>query len=137
MEGLPKDKKIILFDGICNFCEASVLFVIRHDKKDVFRFVAIESDLGKKIIQYIGMDSKHIDSIILYSPGISYYYKSQAALEIAKNLGGLFHFGTLFRIIPNGLRNVLYDYIAKNRYVWFGKKDSCMVATTEIQSKFL
>jgi predicted DCC family thiol-disulfide oxidoreductase YuxK len=134
---LPKHKKIILFDGLCNLCESSVLFVIKYDKKDVFRFVALQSDLGKNIIRHIGMDSKHIDSIVLYEPGIAYYYKSQAALEIAKSLGGLFHFGTLFRIIPNGLRNLLYDYIAKNRYVWFGKKEFCMVPTNEIKSKFL
>ena len=137
MEGLPKNKNIILFDGVCNLCESAVLFVIKYDKKDKFRFVALQSEMGKKIISHIGMDSRHIDSIVLYAPGIAYYYKSQAALEIAKNLGGLFHFGTLFRIIPNGLRNLLYDYIAKNRYVWFGKKESCMVPTTEIQSKFL
>ena len=137
MLDFPKDKKIILFDGVCNLCEASVKFVIKYDKKDAFRFVALQSDLGKKIIQHIGMDFKNIDSIVLYEPGIAYYYKSQAALEIAKSLGGFFHFGTLFRIIPNRLRNLLYDYIAKKRYVWFGKKDACMIPTTGIQSKFL
>lgn len=134
---LPKHKKIILFDGVCNLCESSVLFVIKYDKKDEFRFVALQSDLGKKIIQHIGMDFKHIDSIVLYEPGIAYYYKSQAALEIAKSLGGFFHFGTLFRIIPNGIRNWVYDYVAKNRYVWYGKKALCLIPTPEIQSKFL
>jgi len=134
---LPKHKKIILFDGVCNLCESSVLFVIKFDKKDEFRFVALQSDLGKKIIHHIGMDFKHIDSIVLYEPGIAYYYKSQAALEIAKSLGGFFHFGTLFRIIPNGIRNWVYDYVAKNRYVWYGKKELCMIPTPEIQSKFL
>lgn len=134
---LPKHKKIILFDGVCNLCESSVLFVIKYDKKEEFRFVALQSDLGKKILQHIGMDSKHIDSIVLYEPGIAYYYKSQAALEIAKRLGGFFHFGTLFRIIPNGIRNWVYDYVAKNRYVWYGKKELCMIPTPEIQSKFL
>ena len=134
---LPKHKKIILFDGHCNLCESSVLFVIKYDKKEEFRFVSLQSDLGKKILHHIGMDSKHIDSIVLYEPGIAYYYKSQAALEIAKSLGGFFHFGTLFRIIPNGIRNSVYDYIAKNRYVWYGKKELCMIPTPEIQSKFL
>ena len=134
---LPINKKIILFDGVCNLCESSVLFVIKYDKKEEFRFVALQSDLGKKILQHIGMDSKHIDSIVLYEPGIAYYYKSQAALEIAKRLGGFFHFGTLFRIIPNGIRNWVYDYVAKNRYVWYGKKELCMIPTPEIQSKFL
>ncbi len=134
---LPINKKIILFDGHCNLCESSVLFVIKYDKKEEFRFVSLQSDLGKKILHHIGMDSKHIDSIVLYEPGIAYYYKSQAALEIAKSLGGFFHFGTLFRIIPNGIRNSVYDYIAKNRYVWYGKKELCMIPTPEIQSKFL
>ena len=134
---LPKHKKIILFDGVCNLCDSSVLFVIKYDKKDEFRFVALQSDLGKKILHHIGMDSKHIDSIVFYEPGIAYYYKSQAALEIAKSLGGIFHFGTLFRIIPNGIRNSVYDYVAKNRYVWYGKKELCMIPTPEIQSKFL
>lgn len=134
---LPKNKKIILFDGVCNLCEASVQFVIKHDKKDIFRFVALQSDLGQKIINHIGIQTKKIDSIILYVPDIAYYYKSSAALEIAKNLGGIFHFGTVFRIIPTRLRNVLYDYIAKNRYTWYGKKETCMIPTPELKAKFL
>jgi predicted DCC family thiol-disulfide oxidoreductase YuxK len=133
----PKGKKIILFDGICNLCESSVLFVVKHDKKDIFRFVPLQSDLGKEIVKHIGLNSKYIDSVILYEPGISYYYKSAAAIEIARDLGGFFHFGTIFKIIPNGLRNLLYDYIAKNRYSWYGQKDSCMIPTDEIKSKFL
>ena len=133
----PKGKKIILFDGICYLCESSVLFVIKHDKKDVFRFVPLQSDLGKEIVKHIGLNSKHIDSVILYEPGISYYYKSAAAIEIARDLGGFFHLGTIFKIIPNGLRNILYDYIAKNRYSWYGQKESCMIPTDEIKSKFL
>ena len=137
MLDFPKGKKIILFDGICNLCEASVQFVIKYDKKDVFRFVDLQSDLGKEIIKHIGLDIKNIDSVILYEPGIAYNYKSAAALEIAKNLGGFFHLGTVFKLIPNGLRNLLYDYIAKNRYLWYGKKESCLVPTIELKSKFL
>jgi predicted DCC family thiol-disulfide oxidoreductase YuxK len=133
----PKGKKIILFDGVCNLCEASVQFVIKYDKKDVFRFVALQSELGIAIVKHIGLDIKNIDSVILYEPGIAYNYKSAAALEIAKNLGGFFHFGTVFKLIPNGLRNLLYDYVAKNRYQWYGKKESCLVPTLELKSKFL
>lgn len=134
---LPENKQIILFDGVCNFCDASVQFVIKHDKKDIFRFVALQSDLGQKIIQHIGIQSKNIDSVILYVPGVAYYYKSNAALEIAKNLGGFFHFGTIFKIIPTAVRNVLYDYFAKNRYAWYGKKESCIIPTPELKAKFL
>ncbi len=137
MLDFPKGKKIILFDGVCNLCEASVQFVIKYDTKDVFRFVALQSDLGIAIVKHIGLESKNIDSIILYEPGIAYNYKSAAALEIAKNLGGFFHFGTIFRLIPNGLRNLLYDYVAKNRYQWYGKKEYCLVPTLELKSKFL
>ncbi len=137
MLDFPKGKKIILFDGICNLCESSVQFVIKYDKKDVFRFVALQSELGIAIVKHIGLDIKNIDSVILYEPGIAYNYKSAAALEIAKNLGGFFHFGTVFKLIPNGLRNLLYDYVAKNRYQWYGKKESCLVPTLELKSKFL
>ena len=137
MLDFPIGKKIILFDGHCNLCEASVQFVIKYDKKDVFRFVALQSDFGKDIIKHIGLENQNIDSVILFEPGIAYNYKSAAALEIAKSLGGFFHFGTVFKLIPNGLRNLLYDYIAKNRYQWYGKKESCLVPTIELKSKFL
>jgi predicted DCC family thiol-disulfide oxidoreductase YuxK len=93
--------------------------------------------LGQQILKHIGINPINIDSVILYEPGIAYYYKSQAALEIAKNLGGFFHIGTVFRIIPTGIRNNLYDYIAKNRYKWYGKKESCWVPTQDLQNKFL
>jgi predicted DCC family thiol-disulfide oxidoreductase YuxK len=137
MQNLPPNKKIILFDGVCNLCDAAVQFVIQHDKKDVFRFVALQSELGQEIINHIGINPKNIDSVILYEPGVAYYYKSSAALEIAKILGGIFHFGTIFRVIPTGIRNQLYNYIAKNRYKWYGKKESCMIPTLELKSKFL
>lgn len=133
----PKDKKIILFDGVCNLCESSVQFIIKHDKKDVFRFVALQSDLGKKIIQYIGIESDNLDSIVLYNPGVAYFYKSNAAIEIARDLDGLFQFATIFRIIPSSIRNGIYDYIAKNRYSWYGKKEHCLLPTNELKAKFL
>ena len=137
MQNLPKNKKIILFDGVCNLCDSSVQFVIKHDKKDVFRFVSLQSELGQNILKHIGINPSNIDSVVVYEPGIAYYFKSAAAIEIAKNLGGVFHFGTIFRIIPTGIRNQLYNYIAKNRYKWFGKKDNCLVPSIEIKSKFL
>ncbi len=137
MQNLPKNKNIILFDGVCNLCDASVQFIIKHDKKDVFRFVALQSDLGLEIIKYIGIDARNIDSIILYKPGIAYYYKSSAALEIAKELGGFFSLVIIFKIIPETFRNKMYDFIAKNRYKWYGKKESCMLPTAELKAKFL
>ncbi len=137
IENLPKNKKIILFDGVCNLCNAAIQYVIKHDKKDVFRFVSLQSDLGQTILKHIGIDTNNIDSIVLYEPGIAYYYKSNAALEIAKSLGGFFNLGSLFRIIPTSIRNLIYDFIAQNRYKWYGKSDSCSIPTPELLSKFL
>lgn len=134
---LPKDKKIILFDGICNLCNSSVQYVIKQDTKDVFRFVALESELGQKILKHIGIFDKSIDSIVVYQPGIAYYYKSAALIEITKSLQGIFHYGLLFKILPISLRDIVYDYIAKNRYRWYGKKESCMIPTPELKTKFL
>lgn len=137
IQNLPPNKKIILFDGLCNLCDAAVQFVIQHDKKDLFRFVALQSELGQEILKHIGINPANIDSVILYEPGIAYYYKSTAAIEIAKSLGGFWHLGTAFRIIPTGIRNQLYDYIAKNRYKWYGKKETCFIPTEELKLKFL
>ncbi|KGO94854.1 thiol-disulfide oxidoreductase DCC family protein [Flavobacterium subsaxonicum] len=137
MEDLPQNKKIILFDGVCNLCDATVQFIIKHDKKDVFRFVPIQSDLGQSIIQHIGIDTSKTDSIILYEPGHAYYYKAEAALKIATALGGIYSGMAIFTILPKGLSNAVYDYIARNRYKWYGKKNDCMIPTPEMKAKFL
>lgn len=134
---LPKDKKILLFDGVCNLCNSAVQFVIKHDKKDLFRFVTLQSDLGQKIAKHIGVDTSKIDSMIVYEPNIAYYYKAQAALKIVKYIGGIYNLMGVFSIVPQGILNTIYDFVAKNRYKWFGKKDSCMIPTAELKSKFL
>ncbi len=137
MDQLPKNKEIILFDGVCNLCNGAVLFIIKRDRDDVFRFVSLQSELGKEIIRYIGVDISKTDSIVWYKPGEAYYYKSDAALMIINHFGGIWSLLNVFKIIPASLRNLLYDFIAKNRYNWFGKKESCMIPTPELQQKFL
>jgi predicted DCC family thiol-disulfide oxidoreductase YuxK len=137
LQNLPKGKKIILFDGVCNLCEASIVYVIKHDKNDLFRFVVLQSDLGQTILKHIGINPMHIDSVILYEPGFAYYYKSSAVLEIAKGLSGIFTWATLFQILPTVLRDFIYDFVAKNRYKWYGKKEACLVPTPELLAKFL
>ena len=132
---LPKDKKIILFDGVCNLCDSSVQFVIKHDKKDVFRFVALQSELGKKIVNHIGVST--VDSTILYEPGKVYYIKSDVAFKILKEIGGVYKVLLVFSILPKSILNHIYDYVAQNRYSWFGRKESCLIPTPELQSKFL
>ena len=134
---LPENKKIILFDGVCNLCDNAIQYVIKHDKKDVFRFVPLQSELGKEILNYLKIDTSKMDSIILYEPGIAYFYKSDAALEIVKDLNGFLKWSIIFKIIPSSLRNPIYDYVARNRYKWYGKKDACMIPTPELKAKFL
>ncbi|MEW5675338.1 DCC1-like thiol-disulfide oxidoreductase family protein [Flavobacterium enshiense] len=137
MEKLPKNKKIILFDGVCNLCDATVQKVIKVDTNDNFRFVPLQSELGKEIISYIGIDIQKTDSIILYEPGIAYHIKAEAAIEIAKTIGGIYALLGIFSVFPNWLKDIGYDFVARNRYKWYGKKESCMMPTPEIKAKFL
>ena len=134
---LPHDKKIILFDGVCNLCDATVQELIRKDKKDAFRFAALQSETGKEIVKYIGIDTSKIDSIILYEPGKAYHIKAEAAIEIAKSIGGVYSLLGVFSVFPNWMKNSVYDFVARNRYKWYGKKESCMMPTPELKAKFL
>ena len=127
---------IILFDGVCNLCNSSVNFIIRHDKRNKFKFAALQSEAGNELIEKYKIDVIKTDSIFLIHDE-KYFTKSTAALRIAKKLSGAYPLLYLFMIIPPFIRNGVYDYIANNRYNWFGKMDSCMIPTQELQEKFL
>ena len=133
---MKTDKKIILFDGVCNLCNSSVTFVIQRDKKDLFRFAALQDPAGQELIKKHQIDTSKTDSIILID-GDRAYVKSTAALKVARHLGGGYPLLYGFMIIPYFIRNLLYDYVARNRYKWYGKKESCMIPTPELKSKFL
>ena len=133
----PKGIKIIVFDGVCNLCNSAIQFVIKRDKKRQFRYTSLQSDLGKELLAERNIDPNKIDSIILIEPEIAYYYKSSAALQISKGLKGAYPFMSIFLIIPSFIRVGVYDFIAKNRYKWFGKKESCMIPTQEQLELFL
>jgi predicted DCC family thiol-disulfide oxidoreductase YuxK len=134
---MEEGKKIILFDGVCNLCNSSVQFVIKRDKKDLFRYAALQSTIGEKLVAERNIDTSQVDSIVLIEPGVAYYTKSDAALEIAQDLGGLWKLMGIFTWIPTSIRNAIYDFVARNRYKWFGKKDACMIPTPELKAKFL
>ena len=134
---LPPNKKIVLFDGVCHLCDSFVNFVIDHDKQDLFKFASLQSEIGEKILAHIGANIINVDSIILYEPGNAYYSKSSAALQILKNLGGVFYLFSIFMIIPQFLRDPVYDWVARNRYHWFGKKEECRMPTQEFNSRFI
>lgn len=137
MKQLPTNKQLILFDGICNLCNRSVQFVIKHDKHNTFMFAALQGNTGKEIIKTFNIDPSKTDSILLYSKEKGIKVKSSAALLITKNLGFPINILAIFLIVPRGIRNMVYNFIAKNRYKWFGKKDSCMIPTKALQSRFL
>lgn len=134
---VPQNKKIIIFDGICLLCNTAVLFVATRDTQDQFRFVSLQSPLGQDLCSQIGIDPLKINTIILYEPGKAYYIKAQAVINILTALGGLYTLIKITSLIPTPITNALYDIIAKKRYTWFGKKQSCSLPTQEIKSKFL
>jgi predicted DCC family thiol-disulfide oxidoreductase YuxK len=133
---LKTAKKILLFDGVCNLCNSSVTYVIKRDKKDLFRFAALQETAGQQLIEKYQIDTLKTDSIILIENGKA-YTKSTAALRVARHLGGAYPLLYGFMIVPNFIRNWVYDFVARNRYKWYGKKDSCMIPTPELKSKFL
>lgn len=134
---LEPNKQLILFDGVCNLCDASVQYIIKHDRQDSFRYTALQSEVGQKIREQFHINAEKTDSILLYSEEKGIYYKSTAALKIASKLGFPRNLLSVFLIIPPFIRNWVYDFIAKNRYKWYGKKDDCMIPTPELKSKFL
>lgn len=133
----PENKIILLFDSHCLLCNKSVQIIINNDHKDLFRFVALESELGNKILNHIGVKKEQTDSIIYYKPGLFYAMKSEAVINIAKQLGGLFYLFSVFSILPSKVLDIVYDFIAKNRYKWFGKETTCILPNSKIEYKFL
>ena len=136
IDTIPKNKKLILFDGVCNLCNNAVLEVIKYDKKNVFLFAAIQSKTGKTITKELGIDVSKLDSILLYVPEVAYYSKSTAALKIAKEFSGYWKILQIGTLLPDFFNDFFYDYIARNRYKWFGRKEKCMIPTPSIKAKF-
>ncbi|HLW40853.1 MAG TPA: DCC1-like thiol-disulfide oxidoreductase family protein [Flavobacterium sp.] len=133
---IPANKQLILFDGVCNFCDQTVQKIIKADAKNIFVFASLQSPFGQEILQYLGI-TKTTDSIVLYRPGFAYYTESDAVLNISKQLGGIYPLLQIGRIFPKKIRDVMYRSFAKNRYKWFGKKDECPLPSPEIRQKFL
>lgn len=134
---IPKDKQLIIFDGVCNLCNSSVQYVIRKDKKKQFLFTSLQGDVGKNILEHFDIDTSKMDSILLYSPKGTIHYKSTAALKVALRLGFPQSLLSVFLIVPAFIRNGVYDYIARNRYKWYGKKDACYIPTPDLTKRFL
>jgi len=127
--------KIVLFDGECHFCDQSVQFIIKRDPNANFKFASLQSDIGHQICRDYSIPM-HIDSLILIEDK-QFFIKSTAALRICKNLKGVWLTGLMFLLIPTPVRDLVYDFVAKNRYKWFGKKDACEIPSPEMRKRFL
>ena len=128
--------QVILFDGVCNFCSFWVNFVIKKDKKDIFRFAALQSETGEKYLKKFGLNITDPDTFVLID-GENYFIKSTAALKVARELKSWLKISYPLIFLPISFRDFLYDLIAKNRYKIFGKKDVCRIPTEEEKRKFI
>ncbi|MGA8262904.1 MAG: thiol-disulfide oxidoreductase DCC family protein [Ignavibacteriaceae bacterium] len=127
---MNQNSDIILFDGVCNFCNFWVNFIIKRDNKSIFKFASLQSEAGIRLADKYSINKKDIDSVILIRDG-KYLIKSEAALEIAKELTPFYKIFYYLKIIPRSVRDFIYDLIAKNRYAIFGKRNTCRIPTEE------
>jgi predicted DCC family thiol-disulfide oxidoreductase YuxK len=137
MEIRVEEQRVILFDGICNLCNASVVFVLQHERQPVFRFASCQSQTGKELLRRCGLPAAYIQAVILIDEG-KIYSGSTAALKIGQTLKFPWSIlSSLGLLVPKPIRDWVYSQIAKHRYQWFGKQDVCMVPTENLKIRFL
>ena len=129
-------RPVLLFDGVCNLCNASVNFVIDRDPHAVFRFAALQSDEAKPLLRQVGLDEDHLESLVLIEDGKA-YTSSTAALRVAGRLPGLWPLLHVLLLVPKPVRDLVYDWVARHRYRWFGQRESCRMPTPDLQARFL
>ena len=130
------DHPILLFDGVCNLCNSSVQWVIERDSAAKFRFASLQSETGQRILQEHHLPTGELNTVVLVDSG-KVYTCSDVPLRIFGNLGGLWPMLKVLFIVPRPLRNAVYDWIARNRYKWFGKKEACWLPTPALKTRFL
>ncbi|HEY3167972.1 MAG TPA: thiol-disulfide oxidoreductase DCC family protein [Candidatus Binatia bacterium] len=134
MTELPDN--LVLFDGVCNLCTASVQFIIRHDQAAIFSFAPLQSEIGREICRTQGLDPADVQTFVLISRG-RMLVRSDAAIEVVSRFGGAWKFLTILRLIPRVARDWIYSVVARNRYRWFGRTDACMIPTADVKARFL
>ena len=130
------DGPILLFDGVCNLCNGAVQWVIAHDPDARFRFAALQSDAGRALLTLHGLPLDAVDTVVLVDDG-AHFTKSDAALGVARRLGGAFRLAGILSLVPRALRDAVYDWIARNRYARWGKRAACAVPSAELRARFL
>ncbi len=127
---------IILFDGVCNFCNSIINFIIRQDKKNILRFAALQSDAGQRLLKKYNISSTSLNSFVLIDRG-KVYKSSTAGLRLYNKLPWYWKWTQIFWIVPKFIRDGVYNVIANNRYKWFGKRESCMIPNESIKNQFI
>ncbi len=127
---------VLLFDGVCNLCNGSVQWVLLHDRKAQFRFAALQSETGQALLRQFGLDPAQLDTVVLVD-GDRVFLRSDAPLEVARRLGGGWALLYAFKVLPRPLRNAVYDWVARNRYRWFGRQEACMLPRPEWKGRFV
>lgn len=127
---------VILFDGVCNLCSGSVQWVLKRDQKGLIRFASLQSDTGQRLLTRFGLDPAVFDSVVLVDGG-RIYTRSEAAFEILRRLGAPWSWLGIFRWIPRRLRDAVYDWIARSRYRWFGRREECWLPRPEWKGRFV
>lgn len=128
--------RIVIFDGVCNFCNGAVNFIIRHDQHRKFQFTPMQTELAQQLTDQYGIHNVGIDTFLLIKQGECYIW-TEAALEIASELDGYWYLLNIFRIIPRPVRDFFYRLFARNRYALFGRTDQCMVPSADVRSRFI
>ncbi|EOS55525.1 thiol-disulfide oxidoreductase DCC family protein [Paenibacillus barengoltzii] len=131
-----RNEHVILFDGVCHLCQGAVKFIIKHDPAGRFRFASLQSQAGSRLLRAAGAHEESLDSVVLIENG-TYYIRSAAALRIARGLRSPWPLLYALIVVPKGLRDAVYRFIAKHRYRWFGKDETCLVPTRELRERFL
>ncbi|HMQ48338.1 MAG TPA: thiol-disulfide oxidoreductase DCC family protein [Saprospiraceae bacterium] len=129
-------KAILLFDGVCNLCNGFVQFAIKHDPQGYYQFASLQSEAGRELLAAHHLPTHEISTVVLIEKGRVYTH-SDVGLRMVRRFGGLWPLLTAFSIIPKPFRDGIYNWVARNRYRWFGQRESCMVPTPELKSRFL
>ncbi|MBH0161945.1 thiol-disulfide oxidoreductase DCC family protein [Fictibacillus sp. 26RED30] len=127
---------VLLFDGVCNLCNGSVQFILKHEKSNELKFSAIQSQAGQKLLSHYNMDPAQMNSVILVKDG-KIYTESDAVAATSLFLRFPYSLGQYLKIVPRPIRNAFYKKIANNRYRWFGQKESCMIPAPDLRNRFL
>jgi len=131
-----RNRHVIIFDGVCNLCHGTVNFIIKRDPKGLFAFTPMQSEIAQDLIEKYAAPKIRFDTFLLIKNGAC-YYRTDAAMEIAKDLSGFWYLFLVFRVLPIGIRDCFYRVFARNRYSLFGRKDVGMVPTADVKSRFL